>query len=41
MTLHVGDVVDDFTFLRGDGSSVALSAFDGKPLLLIFLRHLA
>jgi peroxiredoxin len=41
MTLRIGDRVDDFTFQRPDGSAVALSAFDGKALVLIFLRHLA
>lgn len=39
--MRLGDLVDDFTFLRGDGSAVLLSAFAGKPLVLIFLRHLA
>jgi hypothetical protein len=29
------------TFLRPDGSAVPLSAFAGRPLVLIFLRHLA
>ena len=41
MTLQLGDRVNDLTFLRPDGSSVALSAFVGRPLLLVFLRHLA
>jgi peroxiredoxin len=40
-TVRLGDPVDDFTLLRADGSSLMLSAFAGKPLLLIFLRHLA
>jgi len=39
--MRLGDPVDDFPLLRADGSSVTLSAFAGKPLLLIFLRHLA
>jgi peroxiredoxin len=39
--VRIGDVVDDFTFLRADGSSVTLSAFADKVLVLIFLRHLA
>jgi len=39
-TLHLDETVPDFTFLRSDGSSVALSAFSAKPLVLIFLRHL-
>jgi len=40
MALHIGDSVDHFTFLRSDGSSVALSEFGDKILVLIFLRHL-
>jgi len=40
MTLRAGDPVGDLTFLRPDGSAVALSSFRGRPLLLIFLRHL-
>lgn len=39
--MHVGETVPDFSFLRADGSSVALSAFCDRPLVLIFLRHLA
>jgi peroxiredoxin len=38
--LHLGETVKDFLLLRSDGNPVALSAFCGKPLLLIFLRHL-
>lgn len=38
--MRLGEPVDDFRFLRSDGSSVALSAFSAKALLLIFLRHL-
>jgi hypothetical protein len=30
----------DLSFLRPDGSEVRLSAFRGRPLLVIFLRHL-
>jgi hypothetical protein len=33
--------VDDFAFLRPDGSAVRLSDFGARPLVLIFLRHLA
>ena len=29
------------TLLRPDATEVSLSAFFGKPLLVIFLRHLA
>jgi hypothetical protein len=38
--VRIGDTVDDFSFFRSDGSSVALSAFSASALLLIFLRHL-
>jgi peroxiredoxin len=31
----------DCSFLRTDGTAVRLSDFLGKPLVLIFLRHLA
>ena len=40
MALQPGDPVGDLTFLRPDGSPVGLSAFAGKPLVLIFVRHL-
>lgn len=36
-----GDRVSDLAFQRPDGSDVSLRDFLGKPLLLIFLRHLA
>ena len=39
--LQVGDRVGDLTFLRPDSAPVALSAFAGRPLIVIFLRHLA
>jgi hypothetical protein len=39
--MQPGAVVDDFMFLRPDGTAVTLSGFRGRPLLLIFLRHLA
>jgi peroxiredoxin len=41
MTLRIGDRTGDVTFLQADGGSLQLSAFAGKTLLLIFLRHLA
>jgi peroxiredoxin len=41
MALRIGDRVDALTLLRPDGTPVALSAFAGKVVLLIFLRHLA
>jgi hypothetical protein len=40
MTLRLGDHPDDLTFLRADGTPVALSAFTSPVLILIFLRHL-
>jgi len=39
--MHLGDRVPDLTFLRPDGSPAPLRDFLGKPLLVIFLRHLA
>jgi hypothetical protein len=41
VAVRVGDRVEDLTFVRPDGAAVALAAFAGRPLLLIFLRHLA
>lgn len=42
MGLRVGDPVGDFTFLRSDGTPLHMSdVAAGRPLLLIFLRHLA
>jgi hypothetical protein len=41
MTLRLGDRPGDLTFLRPDGTPVALSAFTSSVLVLIFLRHLA
>jgi peroxiredoxin len=38
--VFLGETVPDFTFVRARGASVALSSFCGKPLVLIFLRHL-
>jgi hypothetical protein len=37
MPLAVGDL----TFLKADASPLRLAECPGKPLLLIFLRHLA
>jgi len=39
--MHLGDRVPELTFQRPDGNAVPLRDFLGKPLLLIFLRHLA
>jgi peroxiredoxin len=41
MTLRVGDPVPDFAFVQPDGKVVPPAAFAGRPLLLVFLRHLA
>jgi peroxiredoxin len=41
MALKIGDAVPDFTFLRPDGSPLRLNEVATRPLLLIFLRHLA
>jgi hypothetical protein len=40
MALAVGEAVPDLTFLRPDGSPWRLAEMP-KPLVLIFLRHLA
>lgn len=36
-----GDRSPNISFLYSDGSTGSLADFRGKPLLLIFLRHLA
>jgi hypothetical protein len=41
VTLRIGDPVPDLAFVQPDGKAVALSAFACRPLLLVFLRHLA
>jgi hypothetical protein len=41
VTLRIGDRVADLTFVQPDGSVITLATFVGRPLLLIFLRHLA
>jgi peroxiredoxin len=41
MALAIGDALPDFTFLRPDGSELHLSEVPTRPLVLIFLRHLA
>jgi hypothetical protein len=41
MTVKPGDRVGDVTLLRPDGTPVTLAALLGRPLLLMFLRHLA
>jgi hypothetical protein len=37
----VGDRVENLTLRRPDGRALALAAFAGRPLLVVFLRHLA
>ena len=39
--MEIGDQVPDLDFQRPDGNSIALRDFLGRPLLMIFLRHLA
>ena len=39
--LKSGDLVENLALVKPDGSVVTFAAFKGKPLLLIFLRHLA
>ena len=39
--LEPGDLVPNFRFLTGNGSSVTLYELTKGPTLLIFLRHLA
>jgi hypothetical protein len=41
VALRFGDRATDLAFVRADGSILTLAAFAGKPLVLIFLRHLA
>jgi peroxiredoxin len=40
MSRQPGDYAGDLTLLRPDGSPLALSEFAGRPVVLIFLRHL-
>ena len=41
MPINIGDTAGDLVFLRPDSSELHLSEFRGRPVLLIFLRHLA
>jgi peroxiredoxin len=41
MTIQIGDPITELTVLQPDRTSINLSAYLGKPLLIIFLRHLA
>ena len=38
---RTGETVADLTFQTPDNNTRSLSEFRGRPLLLIFLRHLA
>jgi peroxiredoxin len=41
IAMNLGDRVPDLTLQRPGGGTIALRDFLGKPLLLVFLRHLA
>jgi hypothetical protein len=41
VAVPISESVSNLSFVQPDGGTVALSAFAGRPLLLIFLRHLA
>ena len=41
MPLAIGEAVGDFVFRTPTGDEVRLSSFRGRPILLVFLRHLA
>jgi hypothetical protein len=41
VALRIGDRVGELVFAQPDGSAVTLAAFGSRPLLLVFLRHLA
>jgi hypothetical protein len=41
VTVRIGDRVENLSLVQPDGSLLALAAFAGRPLLLVFLRHLA
>jgi peroxiredoxin Q/BCP len=40
MTLRVGDLAPDFSLPSTDGEMVALSAYRGRWVVLVFLRWL-
>jgi hypothetical protein len=40
ITVQPGQQAPDLAFVRPDGTSLSLSAYAGRPLVLIFLRHL-
>ncbi|MCS7044902.1 MAG: hypothetical protein NZO58_00960 [Gemmataceae bacterium] len=39
--MRLGDPAPQLTLFRPDGTAVSLADFLGKPLWLVFLRHLA
>ncbi len=39
--MKIGEAAGDYPFVKPDGTQVHLREFTGRPLLLIFLRHLA
>ena len=41
MALKNGDLVEELSFAKPDGSVITLATFADKRLLLIFLGHLA
>jgi peroxiredoxin len=41
MSLAIGQEIADLTFQTPDGTAVRLHGFRGRPLLVVFLRHLA
>jgi len=41
MPVTVGQIIPELTFLNADGSTLKLRSLLGKPVLLVFLRHLA
>jgi peroxiredoxin len=41
MTLEIGQSAPDFHVQLADGRTVGRADFHGRPLVLIFLRHLA
>jgi peroxiredoxin len=41
MPVETGKLSGDFVFQRPDGSELRLSELRGRPLLVVFLRHLA
>lgn len=41
LKLQTGARVSGLAFVRPDGTPLTLEAFAGRPLLLVFLRHLA